>query len=125
MQTAWSAKRTCRLSASTVECTATVRMPISLQVRITRNAISPRFAMRIFWNTSARLDAEQGLPVLHRLPVLDQDLGDLAVELGLDLVHQLHRLDDAEHRALLHRRSDLDVVRRVGARRAVEGADEL
>ena len=50
MHTASSAKRTCRLSESAVEYTATVLMPISLQVRSTRRAISPRLAIRIFLN---------------------------------------------------------------------------
>src|SRR5689334_12783828 len=56
MHTASSAKRTCRLSRSAVEYTATVLMPISRHVRITRNAISPRLAMSIFLNTSVSLD---------------------------------------------------------------------
>src|SRR6201985_2479243 len=50
IQTASSAKRTCRLSRSAVEYTATVLMPISLQVRIIRRAISPRLAINIFLN---------------------------------------------------------------------------
>ncbi|BAO54797.1 hypothetical protein NMS_0788 [Nonlabens marinus S1-08] len=50
IQTASSANFTCRLSASAVEYTATVLIPISLQVRITRRAISPRFAINIFLN---------------------------------------------------------------------------
>src|SRR6056297_1822365 len=50
IQTASSAKRTCKLSASAFEYTATVLMPISLHVRITRSAISPLLAMRIFLN---------------------------------------------------------------------------
>src|SRR6476646_571797 len=50
MQTLSSAKRTCMASVSAVECTATVGMPSSLQARSTRNAISPRLAMRILSN---------------------------------------------------------------------------
>ena len=46
------------------------------------------------------------------------------VGLGLDLVHQLHRLDDADDLALAHRLADLDEGRRLGRRRAIEGADE-
>ena len=37
-------------SASALECTATVGMAISRQVRITRSAISPRFAIKTFLN---------------------------------------------------------------------------
>src|SRR5215469_2659855 len=38
------------------------------------------------------IDQEQGLAIFHRLPVLDEDLGDAPARLGLDLVHELHRL---------------------------------
>ena len=55
MQTASSANFTCKLSASAVEYTATVLIPISRQVRITRNAISPRLAINIFLNISFKL----------------------------------------------------------------------
>src|SRR5215208_3801184 len=101
MQMASSAKRTCRDSASAVEWTATVPMPSSRQARITRSAISPRFAMRTFLNMSglsggrlARDDAEERLAELHRRRVRGEDLGDGPIDLALDLVHQLHRLDD-------------------------------
>ncbi len=42
-----------RAFRSTSEKTATVRIPISLQARSTRTAISPRFAIRILRNTFA------------------------------------------------------------------------
>src|SRR5262245_57593129 len=45
---------------------------------------------------SERLDQEQLLSVLHGLGVLDQDADDAALGLGFDLVHQLHRFDDAD-----------------------------
>src|SRR6185295_4966299 len=98
MQTDSSAKRTCSALASTVECTATVAMPSSRQARMTRSAISPRLAIRIFLNTagfpsgpssSGRADAEERLAELHRLAVLRQDLDDPPRLVGLDLVHQL------------------------------------
>ena len=50
IHTASSAKRTGKLSLSAVEYTATVLIPISLQVRITLKAISPRLAINIFLN---------------------------------------------------------------------------
>ena len=56
--------------------------------------------------------------------VLREDLDDGAGDLGLDLVHQLHRLDDAERLAGPDDRADLDERRRVGRRRAIERADE-
>src|SRR5688572_20493418 len=42
------------------------------------------------------IDPEEDLSVLDRMRVLHRDLLDDARELGLDLVHDLHRLDDAE-----------------------------
>src|SRR5512134_1937536 len=129
MQIASSAKRTWSDSASAVEWTATVARPSSLHARITRRAISPRLAMRTFLNMSppaklARHDAEERLAELHGGGVLDEDLGDRPVGLRLDLVHELHRLDDAERLALLHLRADVDERRRLGRRRPVERADE-
>ncbi len=69
-------------------------------------------------------DGKQPLAVLHRLAVLDVDAHDFAVVLGVDFVHQLHRLDDAEHLPFFHRRSDID--ERGGPRlgRAVERPDD-
>src|SRR5688572_9280494 len=53
MRTASSAMRTCSASASASEWTATVAIPILRAVLMTRQAISPRFAIRIFPNISA------------------------------------------------------------------------
>ena len=50
MHTLSSARRTCIAVLSAVECTATVRMPISWQARCTRSAISPRLAIRTLPN---------------------------------------------------------------------------
>src|SRR5215813_8152887 len=119
---------------------------------MTRKATSPRFAIRIFLNISRavqafgsalcggpegphsiphavyvpsrRLDREQPLAVLHRLPVLHVDIGDFPFVLGVDLVHQLHCFDDAEHLPLLHGRTDLHKRRRPRLRGAIEGADD-
>src|SRR5262245_49602430 len=117
MQTDSSASLTYFASVSASECTTTVRMPISRQARWMRSAISPRLAIRIFSNTLAQ--DEERLAVLDRLPVLDQDRLHRPGRIGVDLVHQLHRLDDADDVALLHRVSDLDEGLRVGGRRAV------
>ena len=43
---------------------------------------------------------------------------------ALDLVHQLHRLDDADHLAFAHGLAHFDEGGRLGRRRPVEGADE-
>src|ERR1022692_2836338 len=99
---------------------------------MTRSAISPRLAMRTFLNMGTlggfpyppakssversspsltrstphllRLGhADEVLAVLHVLAILDEDLFHPPFGLGLDLVHQLHRLDDADHLPLAHR----------------------
>src|SRR5258708_34232327 len=101
---------------------------------MTRIAISPRFAIRIFLNIartvershfsafSSCADSEEPLAVLDRLAVLDVDVHDFAVVLGIDLVHQLHRFDDAEHVAFFYGRSNLDERGRAGFGRTIERA---
>src|SRR5919106_4874064 len=99
MQTARSASRTCIASRSAVEYTATASIPSSCSARTTRTATSPRFATRTLLNkrtAGERLDREQQLPELDGLGVLDVDRAHDAFRLRLDLVHQLHRLEDAE-----------------------------
>src|SRR3982074_2801610 len=83
-----SASRTCIESASAVEWIATVAMPISLQARLTRRAISPRFAIRTFSNIADQpeldmrcdslLDQHQGLAKFDRLRIMDVDFRDPA-----------------------------------------------
>src|ERR1051325_2756574 len=60
MHTLSSASRTCMASSSAVECTATEGMPSSLQARRTRNAISPRLAIRILSNIAASCSGGSG-----------------------------------------------------------------
>ena len=68
MHTLSSARRTHMELASASECTATVAMPISLQARLMRSAISPRLAMRILSNTPrASADHGEGLAELDGL----------------------------------------------------------
>src|SRR5262245_18611072 len=125
MHTLSSAKRTCRASLSAAEWIDTQGMPSSWQARITRRAVSPRLAIRIFLNMSLpEAHLEERLAVLDGLGVLDQAGDDGAIDLGLDLVHELHRLDDAEHLPLLHLLAHLDEGRGVGAGGAIEGAHE-
>src|SRR6185295_16651407 len=103
MQTSSSANLTCSASTSAVECTATVLIPSSLQARMTRRAISPRLAIRILRNMERppaplrrhRPQPEQDLAEFHGLAVGYQNLHDLGVYFGFDLVHEFHRLDDA------------------------------
>src|SRR6516225_2320982 len=94
MHTLSSANLTCSAFESAVECTATDWMPSSRQARMTRSAISPRFAIKIFLNIGlpAVSDLVERLAVLDRVSVLDEALHHHAFDFGLDLVHQLHRL---------------------------------
>src|SRR4029453_9129733 len=101
MQTVSSASRTCMASASAVECTATVRMPISRQARWMRNAISPRLAIRTFSNIPAARSAprdlgddHQDFAVFDRATVGEEDFLDRAAMGRRDRVHHLHGLDD-------------------------------
>src|SRR6185312_2193024 len=113
MQIASSANFTCSELRSASLYTATVRLPISRQAEITRSAISPRFAIRTLRNMLcerpsaclllvrlaalfARADQKQRLSVLHRLAARRDALYDLAGDVALDLVHQLHRFHDAQ-----------------------------
>src|SRR5690606_24923965 len=126
MQTVSSASRTCFRLLSAVEWTATVLMPISRQARRMRSAISPRLAMTTFSSivalSSALVDYEQHLPVFHGLAVLHADGPDDAGHLRLDLVHHLHRFDDAEDVALLHAVPDLHERRCAGRGGRIESA---
>src|SRR5688500_16083316 len=130
MQTDSSARRTYFASRSASECTTTVLMPSSRHARCTRSAISPRLAIRILSKSFSGAAAtpltqdEQRLSELHRLTVLDQDRLDDAGGVGLDLVHELHRLDDAERVALLNRIPDLDERLRAGRGRPIERPDD-
>src|SRR2546430_15209817 len=55
------------------------------------------------------VDSEKGLSELDGLRVLHQHLPDYARHLGLDFVHDLHRLDDAHYLARRHAAARLDV----------------
>src|SRR6478609_573422 len=124
MHTDSSASATYLASRSASEWTTTVLMPSSRHARWMRSAISPRLAIRILSNSFSGLtatwgaalhDHEQRLTEFDRLSVLGEDRLHRAGGVGLDLVHQLHRLDDAERVALRDRVADFD--ERLGARR--------
>src|SRR5688572_30245280 len=66
-----------------------------------------------------RIDAEEHLTVFHRMRVLSQQFLDDARELGLDLVHDLHRLDDAERLSFLDTLTHGDERLAAGFRRMV------
>src|SRR5579863_1412400 len=96
-------------------------MPRSLQAQITRRAISPRFAIRIFLNGP---DAKEGLSVFHRLAVLNELAFDDSSDVGFDLVHQLHGFDNAENFTGSDVLADTHERRRVRRSRFVKSADD-
>src|SRR3954447_21782145 len=138
MQTSSSANLTWSEFSSASEYTATVLIPSSRQAQITRRAISPRLAMGIFLNMEcwpgsvrclfqrdsepARLYRKQPLPILYRLPILDVRADDLTIVLRRDLVHQLHRLDDAQNLILLDPLTDFNERRSAGLGTSIEGS---
>src|SRR5262245_33627162 len=69
------------------------------------------------------IDEEQGLAELDGVRVLDEDLDDPTGHFGFDLVHELHRFDDAEDLAFLHHIAfaHVRISRRRG--RPIEGPD--
>src|SRR6185312_4927901 len=111
MHTLSSAKRTCIASASAVEWMATVAMPSSRQARCTRSAISPRLAIRIFWNNGL-FQNHQHLAVFHRPAGDDENLRHDAGFRRLDLVERLHRLDQQQGLPRLDGLADRDIGRR-------------
>src|SRR5690242_726222 len=58
--------------------------------------------LKLDWEAAAAFGSgigihpEEHLSELNRLPVLDRDLSDRSGDLGLDLVHDFHCLDDAD-----------------------------
>src|SRR5580704_17793966 len=122
MHTVSSASSTCLVLKSAVECTATVLMPSSRHARNMRSAISPRLAMTTFSNI-ALFDDEQGLAEFDRLAIRGENGRDPALLVGLDLVHHLHGVDDAQNLAALDLGADLDEFLGAGRRRGIIGAD--
>src|SRR5262245_13747376 len=124
MQTVSSASSTCFRFWSAAEWTATVLLPSSRQARRIGSAISPRLRMTTLSSIPGPLlDGEEGLAELDRLAVLGEHRDHLPGALALDLVHHLHRLDDAEHLADADLLAHLDESLRPGRRRGIERAD--
>jgi hypothetical protein len=73
---------------------------------------------------SGRPDQEQRLSELDRLCILGVDLLDDSRLVGLDLVHQLHRFDDAQDLTHFDLVAFLYIGVGIGVRRPVEGADD-
>ncbi len=71
----------------------------------------------------ALFDLEELLPVFDGLAVIDEELDDGAFHLGLDLVHDFHGLDDADHAGLGDLGADLGEGLGFRGGGLVEGAD--
>src|SRR6185312_17164432 len=69
------------------------------------------------------VNPEEDLCVFHGVGIAHGDLAHDTRVLGLDLVHDLHGLDDAEYLPLLDARALHHVRWRSRLRRAVEGAN--
>src|SRR6185503_11195042 len=67
--------------------------------------------------------AEGDLSVFHRVRVLRENLLHYPVELGLDLVHDFHRFDDAEDLTFADSFANGEIRFRPGLGRAVIGPD--
>src|SRR3546814_10208770 len=110
MHTASFASRTCMASASAVEWTATVLMPISRQARWMRSAISPRLAISTLSNMPGRvrgrsLDDHQNFAIFHGAAVLDVGFRNRAAMRRGARVPHLPRYDDEQRLALGDRKS--------------------
>src|SRR6266516_2746050 len=73
------------------------------------------------WASGMGIHSEKGLAELDRLRVLHQHLADHAGHFRLDLIHDLHRFDDAHHLARGNAVAHLGVRLRAGLGRGVEG----
>ena len=69
-------------------------------------------------------DSEKRLAILDRLPVLDIDLDDLAGRLRLDLVHQLHRLNDTDDGVRRNLAPFGNIRLLIRSRRAIESTND-
>src|SRR5580692_2395889 len=88
---------------------------------MTRTAISPRLAMRIFLN---RTDGKKSLPVLYRLAVHHEPAFHDARCLSLNLIHEFHGLDDAQYLSGLDALAHAHKRRRARRGRFIESADD-
>src|SRR5688572_11818604 len=101
-----------------------VWMPSSRAARLMRTAISARLARSRRLIKMLDLDLGQGLAGHDGILVVDQELHDLAGDIGLHLVEALHHLDEADHLAGRDLVAVRLVDRLVRRRLAVEGAGE-
>src|ERR687893_913726 len=93
-------------------------------------SVTPRLLVFGLWGSSSGLlcrllQFQEVLPGVHGVLVLDQELRDRPVFLGLDLVEAFHHLDQADGVPRRDGRALLDVELAVGVRAPVEGAGHL
>src|SRR5210317_716945 len=124
-----SAILVCKASASASECTATVRMPSSLQARIMRRAISPRLAIRILRNMVspfylAAFYLEERLTEFNRSSIILEDLNDLALKFRFDLVKKLHGFHKTDSLAGLYDRTHISKSISLRAWFTIEAAND-
>src|SRR5690606_20144599 len=97
-----SARLAARVSVSAADTPSTVSMPRRAHASTMRTAISPRLATKMRCRSRAvmsggvRAEREQHVAELDELGVCDVAGDDRAVNGGLDRVHELHDLDDAD-----------------------------
>src|SRR5436190_2905052 len=115
---------TLRCRSDALTCTS--RWSTALKLKVPADAASIAAADTVWVARGALaigIDPEKHLSVLDRLRVLREHFLHDAGVLGLDLVHDLHRFDDAERLRLLDAVADGDVRLGAGLRGAVERAD--
>src|SRR5512147_2555510 len=102
------------VSSEWTRARSALRWQVSRPITIHRSPLTP---------SGQSAEDEERLAVLHRLAILHEDGLDPAVLVGLDLVEQLHGLDDAQRVARLDRLPHFDEGFRAGRGGAVERAD--
>src|SRR6478609_1476082 len=98
-------------------CTIVEMAPLKLKVLAAAAAGAAPAASAI------GIHPEERLAEFHRRRRVDAHFLDHPGDLGLDLVHDLHRLDDADHLPRLHPGPHLGVRRRARLGGAIEGPD--
>ena len=108
-------------SASAVECTATEGMPSSLQARSTRKCDLAAIGDEDFFEHYSMIII--GSPNSTGWPSSTRICVTMPRARRRNLIHRLHRFDDQQRLAGLHRLADIDERPRAGRGREIGGAD--